>query len=167
MPNTTFEILRAIAGWQASGVFDAAADRGTPLGAHATDATKFVLAGSANAPSATGSNFIGFLERGCTVLGPTLADHIYPGRLELPYKAGTEVSVIKAAEVEVEGADRILTSGTGTLDTNSVVGIKVTFRNGKFSAWQTGETAYFTLSANNLTPMDSGALRMRFEAIGA
>lgn len=167
-PNTTFEIRRSIGGWQMSGVYDAAALRGTPLGAHATDPTKFVLAGTASDPAATGSNFLGFLERDCTAAGPTLADHIYPGRLELPYKAGTEVSIIKAAEVEAEGTDRInVGSGTGQLNGSTVVGTKVSFRAGKFSAWVANETAYFTVSANNLEASDGTSLRMRFEMIGA
>lgn len=167
MPNTTFEIRRAIAGYQASGVLDTAAVRGTPLGAHATVDGKFVLAGTASAPAATGSNFVGFLERDCVVGGPTLPDHVYPNRIELPYTAGFEVSVIKAAEVEVEGGDRLLITGTGSLSTNTVVGTKITFREGKFAAAQSGETVYGTVSANNLTPATENALRMRFEMLVA
>ena len=171
MPLSNFEIVRAYPGRQQSGVLNFAASRGTPLGALTTDtsasaaaANSFELAG---ANGNYGQNFLGFLERDCTVAGPTLADHIYPNRLELPYKVGTEVSVIKAAAVEAEGTDFLLTSGTGALTTSTAVGTKISFRNGKFSAAQSGEIAYFTVAANNLTPYTASALRMRFEAVGS
>lgn len=168
MPNTTFDIVRGHPGFPQSGTLNFAADRGMPMGAaigdssaSAADDNSFELAGWTTA----GQNFLGFLERDCTVAGPTLADHVYPGRLELPYKVGQKVTLIKAAAVEAEGLDRIMTSGTGLLSSSTAVGTKISFRAGKFAAAQSGEIAYFTLAANNLTPSEAGALRMRFEAV--
>lgn len=156
---TKFEILRAYAGFQASRKYASAAVRGTPLGAHATDGESFALAGP--------KNFMGFLERDCTVEGPTLADHIYPGRLELPYKAGYEVSVIKASEFEAEGTDYLLLSGTGYLSSTTAVGTPITVENGKLRVAVLGtDNPYWTVSAKGLTPVDTDGVRLRFEAIG-
>jgi hypothetical protein len=158
MPVSYFDITRAYPGYQVSRKYAAAALRGTPLGAHASDNDSFALAGP--------KNFMGFLERDCTLTGPTLADHVYPGRLELPYKAGYEVSVIKASAFEAEGSNYLLLSGTGALSNSTAIGTPVTVENGLLRVAVLGtDIPYWTVSAKAVDPVDAGAVRLRFEAI--
>jgi phage protein U len=111
------------------------------------------------------AHYVGFVTRDVTTDGPTLADHVYPGRLELPFEAGDKVSVEKADAVAAEGSDYILISGTGAITSGTAVGTQLSFVGGKFRVKQSADVAYFTLAAQ-LTPEEVGnSVRIRAEAI--
>src|SRR5690242_7678902 len=119
-----FEIKRWNPSQYISRVLNVAAPRGTPIGPHDTDPTAGQLA--------TPTKYLGVLLRDCTVTGPVLADHVYPGRLELPYKVGDAVSLAKVQEIEVEGPPNnsgaagnsglLVTAGTGAITATTAVG---------------------------------------------
>lgn len=139
-----------------SGIYDAAAPVGTPLGMHASDPTKFSLAG--------GKTFQGFLTRKVTTDGPVLADHVFPNtRAELAFKAGEEVSLEQADEADI-GAGLCVTSGTGAIATNTAVGTGLSFVNGKIYQAQAGDFTFYRLSAQ-LPPQDGEAVRIRIEKL--
>lgn len=166
MLTNLFDIRRPDPGWRASRVFNPnqfaglttagtlVISRGTALGPHASDPNQCDMA--------DGKNFIGFVMRDVNVGGPSLADHVYPNRLELPYALGTEVSMEKAYEVDAEGAGFLVTSGTGALSVATAVGATISFNDGRFYAAQTGDQVFYRVSAI-LTPTIAGNLRMRFE----
>jgi hypothetical protein len=92
-----------------SGTYAVAAKRGIALAETAAQTNNdgrpvFSLADGVNP-------FIGFLTRDVTVAGATLEDDFWPGRLETPFKAGQEVSVQKANEIEVEGSSYLTVAG--------------------------------------------------------
>ena len=158
-----FEIRRGYPGNNISRKYASAAVRGLALGAHASDPESAALAG--------GTNFIGFLTRAVQVGGPVLADHVYPGRLELPFNAGDEVSLCKADEVELEdkllvgtATTRLVTSGTGAISTSTSVGAELSFTSGKVYVKQSGDITYYTLSAQ-LTPETAGQVRILAEKV--
>lgn len=147
-----FEITQKGAGNSISRKFASATSRGVALGAKSDDATSAQLA--------QGTNFIGFVTRDVTTDGPALADHVYPGRLELPFKAGQEVAIEQADEIEAEGGTYLVTSGTGAISGSTAVGSKLSFKDGKLRVKQSADDAYFMLEAQ-LTPETSGAVRIR------
>lgn len=111
---------------------------GQPLGAHASDNDAFAVA--------TGKNFMGFCSRAVTAGGPALADHVYPGRLELPYKQNDEVTLIDAEEIEVPSTMCLL-SGTGLVDGTTARGTAISFNAaGLFYIAQAGDIPYFTVA---------------------
>lgn len=158
--DSNFEIRRKYPGMHISRIFDSTGVRGLALGPDPSDSTKAVVA--------DGDQFLGFLTRDVTTDGPVLADHVYPGRLELPFKSGSEVSLEKADEVEVEGeagnAGLLVTSGTGAITTGSTVGTALSFSGGKLYAAQGSDQVFYRLSAQ-LTPVNGGAVRIRAEVV--
>jgi len=164
MIQNQFDIRRPYEGWRLSRVTDVAmaCPRGTAFGYDATTADKIVLAG--------GKNFLGFVMREVVVGGPGLPDHVYPNRLELAYASGQEASLEKADEVEAEGSNFLVLSGTGALANNTAVDTQISFNNGKFYIAQTGDIPFYKVSANpnmlaaaGVNPVVPGALRFRFE----
>lgn len=161
-PSSLFEITRRNPGINASATFASAAVRGLGVGAHATDPAAFDLAQH--------NTFIGHLTRRVTVGGLTVTDRVFgvtsdvPVGVEAPFVAGQEVSAEKALEIEVEGSDYMVTSGTGAITGSTAVGTSASYCNGKLRATQTGELVNYVLTANNLTPSETGNLRCRFEA---
>jgi hypothetical protein len=168
-PTSKFEILRRQPTLNASGKFASAqlesaaagtetAARGLALGQKTDDPESFQLA--------TGTNFMGHLTRRVTKGGLSLSDRIFgvtsatPVGLESPFTDGLEVSVENAIEVELEGPE-YLHSGTGNITSETAVPQPVSFIGGKVRIAQTGEIAYYTMTANNLTPMVDGNLRIR------
>lgn len=152
-----FEIRQPYPGYQLSGIYVSAAPRGTPLGSHASDPTAFALAGA--------NNFLGWLRRDVTVAGPTLEQHYWPGQTELPDKAGGYVTIERADEVDLEGADYLVASGgTNPIIAGSAPGTLVSFTGGKARLWQSGEVAHYKIAAH-LTPETPGNLRVRLAAI--
>jgi hypothetical protein len=147
----------AVGAWQTTNpVYGVAIwPRGTALGPHATLPE--------NADLADGQNWLGFVDRDVTPSGPVLGDSVYPNRLELPYTLGGYVSIEKADEVEAEGPTFLLTSGVGALTNLTAVDTPVSFDGGRFYAAQGSDQKWFRVSANNLTPVIAGNLRMRFE----
>jgi len=155
-----FEIRRPYRGDHISRKIANAAARGIAYGSHASDPASADLAG--------GTNFLGFVTRDVVAGGPVLADHVFPGRLELPFTAGDECSLCKADEIEVEGdlnnGGMLTTSGTGAITGGSSVGAALSFNNGKLRAAQGGDQVFYRLSAQ-LTPETVGNVRIRAEII--
>ena len=162
-PSSNFEITRRDPAGNASALLQTAAIRGTPLGASATDPETFIPAGP--------TNFIGFLTRDAVVGGMTLSDRVFgrttptPTGLAGPFTVGDYVTVEKGMEVELEGTVLLMTSGVGALVAGDAIGTNLTFINGQVAIAQSGQNAYFTLTANNLTSSDGTSLRIRMEKI--
>lgn len=152
-----FNITRPSASRYVSGKYTGTALRGAPMGAHASDDEAFAVA--------TGTNFIGFVTRPVTADGDVLANHIYPGRIETDFKSGGYVTLEKADEVEVAGADYIDNSGSNAITSETTVGTKVSFAAGKFAAAEGTDIAYFTLSAQ-LGNDGDGDNTVRLEKVG-
>jgi len=133
--------------------------RGLGLGAGANG--NFALAGS--------KNFIGHLTRRVIIGGLDLTARVFgvtsptPVGVESPFTDGLEVSLEKGEEIEAEGVGVYLYSGSNMIDTNTAVGTGLTYQNGllRVAATDGSEIPFFTLTANNLTPVDTGALRIR------
>jgi len=85
--------------------------------------------------------------------------------VESPFVAGQEVSIQKAREIECEGSDYLVLSGTGALAGNTAVGTALSFKDGKLRQSQPDELVNYKLSANGLPPMAANALRIRAEAV--
>lgn len=151
-----WEIRRHYPGSNVSLQISTAAKRGQAVQITSSDPTKGELCGS-------NGSFAGFLTRNVTADGPSLADHVYPGRIELDATIGDTVSLERADAFEAEGSD-YLYSGTGALTSGSTIGTELSFVNGKIRAVQSGETAYYKLAAV-LTAETAGNLRILAEAI--
>lgn len=150
-----FEIRRASPHDLTGGTYASAALRGTPVGQGA-DTETLALAGA--------TNFLGFLRHDVTVAGPTLEHHFWPNQTVMPVKAGTYCTVERADEIDVEGANFLTITGTGTLASNTAVGTQLGFVSGKWREKQTGDHAYGMLAAQ-LTPETSGAVRLRIAVL--
>ncbi len=166
LPSSPFEITRRDPSINASAVFTNPngvdpVPRGFGLGAHATDPTLFDVAQH--------NTFIGHLTRQVRVGGLTITDRVFgvtsdtPVGVEAPFTSGQEVSVEKAKEIELEGSDYLVTSGTGAIASDTAVGSPLSYYNGKLRQTQTDEVVNYRISANGLTPMKAGALRIRCE----
>jgi hypothetical protein len=152
-----YELRQPYPGPLQSGKYAAAALRGTPMGAHATDEESFDLAGP--------TTFIGFSRRDITVEGVTLEHHFWPGQGDnVPEKAGGYVTIERADEVDVEGNDFMVKSGTGQITDQTAVGTQLSFYGGKFRVAQASDQPYFMLAAQ-LTPETDGDVRIRCAAI--
>jgi hypothetical protein len=174
-PTSQFEILRRPGNLQnASAKFTSAylatsgvaavagtesAPRGLALGAHPTDPEQFSPAGP--------NTFTGHLTRRVVVGGLSLADRVFgttspvPVGVESAFYDGLDVTVEKGEEVELEGSNYLLLSGVAAVLTSTPVGTQLSFRNGLVCVAQTGDTAWNTLTANNLTSTDGSSLRIR------
>lgn len=152
-----FEIRRASPHALVSmGHYDSAAPRGTPLGAHASDAAALSLAGA--------KTFLGFLRQDMTVAGPTTEQlaGVWPVDTPPPLKAGSYVDLEIADEIDVEGADFIVQSGTGAITSGASVGAGLGLNAGKWRLVQSGDREFGVLTAQ-LTPEDEGNTRIRIE----
>jgi hypothetical protein len=162
-PPSNFDITRRHPAGNASALLSIAAPRGFALGAHQVDPEQFT--------PATGVNFIGHLTRDVVVGGLTLADRVFgrstptPTGLAGPFTVGDVVTVEKAMELEAEGTGLLNTSGTGALSAASTVGTKLSFLDGLLYVAQSGDNAYYTLTAVNLPASDGTSLRIRAEKI--
>ncbi len=161
-PVSKFDITRRNQGASnASNIFDVAAPRGLALGAHATEPDRFTLADH--------SNFIGHLTRDVVAGGLSVNDRFFgrtsadPVGLEAPFTPGDPVSVEKAEEIELEGADYLWLSGSGSVSTSTTIPQKMSFLQGRLRISQSGEDVNYYLTANNLPATDGVSLRMRFE----
>jgi hypothetical protein len=150
-----FEIRRASPHDLTGGKYASAAPRGTPVGQGA-DTETLALAGA--------TNFLGFLRDDVTVAGPTLEHHFWPNQTEMPVKAGTYCTVERADEIDVEGGDFLVISGTGQLASNTAVGTQLGLVSGKWRVKQSGDEAFGMLAAQ-LTPETESAVRLRIEIL--
>lgn len=89
---------------------------------------------------------------------------LYNQGLETPFTAGREGTLEWGSEIEAEGTDYLLTSGTGTITGGTAVGAKLSFLNGKFRVAQSGEYAQFRVVAQ-MTPITAGQVRIKASEI--
>lgn len=89
---------------------------------------------------------------------------LYNQGLEVAFTGGRHGTLEWGEEVEVEGTDLILTSGTGAITTGTAVGTKLSFLNGKFRVAQSAEYAQFRLVAQ-MTPITVGQVRIKASEI--
>jgi hypothetical protein len=166
-PTSPFEITRRDPSINASAVFTPAAGfdpvpRGFALGAHATDATAFDVAQH--------NTFIGHLTRQVKVGGLSITDRWFgmtsetPVGVESPFVAGQEVTIQKAKEIEAEGSDYLVLSGTGAIAADTAVGTNLSFYNGYLRQTQNEEVPNYVLTAH-LAPMTPGGIRIRAERV--
>ena len=163
-PSSLFEITRPNDGARHSGlgIYNSVAPRGLALGA---SGTPDVLA------LAQHNTFIGFLTRDVVAGGLSVSDRFFgrtsasPVGLEAPFAPGDPVSLEKAYEIEVEGADYLLPSGTGAITGATTIPQSCSFINGRLRITQSGEVANALLTAVALPPLNAGAVRCRFEML--
>lgn len=175
-PTSKFEILRRRTNLNGSALFQSpqfataavgveTAVRGLALGAHATNSEQYDLA--------SGNSFIGHLTRRVVQGGLTLADRVFgvtsatPVGLESPFTDGLEVTVESAEEIECEGPNYIMLSGTGSISTNTTVPQQLSFFTGRLRIAQSGDNVAYLLTANNLTSMNDGNNDLRIRAVRA
>lgn len=173
-PTSKFEILRRRPNLNGSATFQSpsfqtaatgteTAVRGLALGACIPNSEQYDLAQP--------TSFIGHLTRRVVQGGLTLSDRVFgvtsatPVGLEAPFTDGLEVTVESAEEIECEGPALILTSGTGAISSGTSVPQLLSFFNGKLRIAQASDNAYYSLAANNLTPMNDGNNDLRIRAV--
>lgn len=102
----------------------------------------------------------GCLTRDVTTDGPTLAAHVYPHIADnrLPFKAGGQVSVEHAQELEVEGTDFLHSS----VDVNTANDTPLSLTGGKISTVASGQIPLFRL-IKQLDPEVAGNARLLIE----
>lgn len=126
--------------------------RGIGLRKHDTDDTILVLADGVDGYQ---------LERDM-VANTTTADQnarlleaVLPANLGArPYIEGATVSARRVTRMQLEGADVILTSGTGAIDANTAIKAKLAYKDGRLRVAQTGDEHVFTLR-HQLAPEDT------------
>lgn len=147
MANSNFQIRRPSPHEARSLVVPSAMTRWTAVQVDTTT--------PANAAAATGS-FVGFCTYEVTAAGPDITDFMWPpGQLEPEVIAGSTVTIIDADEVDCEGTDYILLSGTGSLSSSTTEGTELSFIGGKFYATQSGDTSYYKVAAVTTDVVDS------------
>jgi hypothetical protein len=108
----------------------------------------------------------GFATRAVVVGGPTLADNVFAGRLELPFTAGKEISLEHGEEIEFEGAGYIAASGGGGAITSATaLESDLSFVGGKVCVRDAGTQLAFYRLKEIMTPETPGALRIRVAQI--
>lgn len=107
---------------------------------------------------------VGFSTREVKVDGPALGDVVFPGRLELPFKAGQEGSFEQAEEVQAEGTDYIVTDGAGAVSSGTALETEMSFLGGKWQVKQSGQKIFGHLK-EIMTPEVAGALRIRVQMV--
>jgi len=155
-----------------------------PTGANAGRGQAYMEepANPGNAIPATGTVPIaGFVTRNVLIGGPTLADAIYPNRIELPFQDGTAGSFEQAEEVEAEGygatfngdtqaTGAYLYSGTGgtagnTISNATATGTRASFLNGQFCVATTGMYSEYYITAILPPNNPANTFRVRFGLI--
>lgn len=105
--------------------------------------------------------FMGHLTRDIDETGDTIADHVFAGRLERPFKFGASVGIEAAIEIEAEGEDHLLLTGTGAITDALTAGTALlSFKDGKLYIAQEGDTPFYVLSAY-LDPKGDADFRIR------
>jgi hypothetical protein len=89
---------------------------------------------------------------------------LYNQGLEVPFTAGRHGTIEWGCEIEAEGTDLLLTSGTGALASNTAEGTVCSFKGGKFYEAQTGDLGQFRVVAQ-MTPITAGQVRIKFAEI--
>jgi hypothetical protein len=122
------------------GTTDFLAPRGLGVQVDPTDESKLILADGVS----------GFqLERdivGNTTEGEVnarLLETVMPTDFSKPYIKGATVSARRVTRMQLEGADVLLTSGTGLLSGSTPAGTQLSYSNGKLYIAQTGDEVAF------------------------
>lgn len=71
-----------------------------------------------------------------------LKDSIFTTTFFQPQKVDTVFSARKCEEIEAEGVDLVLTSGTGAISSNTALHTEISTHDGKLSVRQNGEELY-------------------------
>lgn len=154
-------IIRRSAGETKSGLLPATA---MPIGTALAYSDKDADTGENTFALASGK-FNGFVTREVrATTGLTDTEHLRGYGLETPFTTSQMGTVELAQEVEVEGDDYIIGSGTGAITTNTAVATKLSFYEGKFRVAQSAEYAFYKL-VHQMTPTDGGACRLYVESI--
>jgi hypothetical protein len=103
---------------------------------------------------------VGCLTRDVIAGGPAVTESIFPGRIELPFTVGQEVSAERADLIEAEGADFLDVS----IEAGTAEKTLLTFTGGKLSTVAGGQTAFFML-VKQLPPETEGNVRILAERI--
>lgn len=130
--------------------------RGTAVFRDGSDSTKAAIA--------YGLGFAGFVTKKVTVAGPQTQleyESVVPGYyLEVDGTVNDAVTITEATEVEVEGTELIMTSGTQAITVATAIHTPLTFQAGKFAVNNvSGTQTYYSLEAI-LTPETANALRI-------
>jgi hypothetical protein len=128
---------------------------GTAVGQDTSDYTRAVVADT------TGSNlkFSGFLSQPTKDGGPDLGDLTWPDKFTQPVAVNGQVTLDRFAEIEAEGTDFLVQSGTGALAANTPAGTLLAFVGGKLRIAQPNDKAVFRLTSQ-VQPEDSGNVRI-------
>lgn len=94
----------------------------------------------------------------------SLEEHVFMPNILTPVKLGTEVSARRVTQLEVEGADYIVKSGTGAITTGTAAHTELGMTDGKYRVKQSGDELAGRLRAQ-LTPEEDGDVRILVEAV--
>lgn len=153
-----FKITRALSGNVVSAKIPFAAPRGLAVQFNPDKPQTFGL-GTAEFQKATGTRGF-FLERDVLEQeafdAAMLSYALDPGRNVLisPEKVGYFVTGRAAQEIEVEGLELVLTSGTGAISDSTPAGTEVSFDRGKLRVKQSGDEVVGWLR-EQITPLES------------
>lgn len=154
-----FEILRLSNVRTEAGILSVAAKRGQFVQIKAAGDTNAVADAVLALELADGTQpDAGCLTRNVVADGPPLADHVFPGRLELDFTVGHEVSAEKADKLEAEGDDYLTANITNAL----TIGTQLSLTGGKLDTVAAGQLPLFQLLAY-LTPEEEGKIRILVE----
>lgn len=126
--------------------------RGFGLAAHPSDNTKLVPADGVDG-YVLERDMLGNTtdaEKNANILAAAWPDNSFAR----PYVEGATVSARRATRMELEGADVLLTSGTGALSGSTPVKAKLAYKLGKLRVAQTGDEHVWTVR-RQLAPEDS------------
>lgn len=139
---------------------------------------------SETAASLANGKCLGHLSRAITTNGPSY-ENLELGLVHDELKSGSEVSlwvIPVGAEVIVEGPPAsassaattkaapvlLVTSGTGAITAATAKDTRVSFKNGRFYAAQSGDLAYYRVLNAGLSPLvDDTYIRVRMERIAS
>jgi hypothetical protein len=91
-----------------------------------------------------------------------LLEATLPADFSKPYAVGATVSARRATRMELEGADVLLTSGTGPLSSSTQANVALGYASGKLRVKQTNDEIAFIVRAQ-LTPEDPANFRLLVE----
>lgn len=136
---------------------NAAALRGNFFQESATAGTAEVADGS--------KPLAGFVTRDVVVGGPVLGDHIYPGRIDLPFTAAQEASFEMPESFEAEGADFFQVGGTGPVVAGTALQTELAFVLGKLRIAQTADIVEYVIVEQQTAKNAANSFRIRAEKV--
>lgn len=155
-----FKITRALPGNAVSALINFVAPRGLAVQFDATKPSTFGL-GTAEFKKAHFTRGF-FLER--DVLSEiSLEQSVFFKDFLTPEKVGNRVTARMAQEVEIEGLELVLTSGTGAMAANTTIGTELSFHLGRFRQKQSGEEVVGWLRENITAEESANVVKIRVE----